>query len=108
MEDRFPGENKNMKQGKQEHFIKIIYTHIFLCKNRLISTLDGRGVLGYLKLGQDCSEFFNFHPSLTDGTGEKAAIFLNFILKYTSTLYVIDKLNHYDIVIYISMPKFHI
>ena len=85
MEDRFPGENKNM----MKHFIKIIYTHIFLCKNRLISTLDGRGVLGYLKLGQDCSEFFNFHPSLTDGTGEKAAIFLNFILKYTSTLYVI-------------------
>ena len=91
-----------------KHAIKIIYTHIFLGKNRLISTLDGKGVLGYLKLGQDCSEFFNFHPSLTDRTGEKAAIFLNFILKYTSTLYVINKLNHYYIVIYISMPKFHI
>jgi len=65
-------------------------------------------VLGYLKLGPGCSEFFNFHPSLTDETGEKAAIFLNFILKYTSTLYVIYKLNHYNIVIYIFMPKFHI
>ena len=104
MEDGFPGENKKM----MKHVIKIIYRHIFLCKNRLISTLDGRGVLGYLKLGQDCSEFFNFHPSLTDGTGEKAAIFLNFILKYTSTLCVINKLNHYNIVIYIFMPKFHI
>ena len=95
MGDGFPGQNKNM----MKHAIKIIYTNIFLCKNRLVSTLDGRGVLGYLKLGPDCSEFFSFHPSLTDGTGEYAAIFLNFIFKFTSTLYVINKLNYYNIVI---------
>ena len=67
----FQGENKNM----MKHFIKVIYTQIFLCKNRLISTLGGRGVLWYLKLGHDCSEFFNFHPSLTDGTGKKLRYF---------------------------------
>ena len=88
-----------------KHTIKIIHTNIVLCENRLVSTLDGRGVLGYLKLSPDCSEFFSFHPSLTDGTGEYAAIFLNFILKFTSTLYIINKLIHYNIVIYLSMQN---
>ena len=91
-----------------KHALEIIYTNIFLCKNRLVSTLDGRGVLGYLKLGPNCSEFFSFHPSLTDGTGEYAAIFFNFIIMFTLTLYVINKLNHPNIVIYISMQEFHI
>ena len=65
MGDVFSGENKNM----MKHAIKIIYTNIFLCKNRLVSTLDWRGVFEYFKLGPDGSEFFSFHPSLTVGTG---------------------------------------